>query len=188
VSGLDVVDVEVEVNLLWRPIGPLGRDMVGRKLDAQPPFAINKDAVPVTVWVDRAAEQRSPERALSRQVRRVENDDLPSDLHTVILSPTIKRKACLPEGLARDYIAFDTRALPDSFAVEIVTEIGHGLDEETRAARKAVADASHAQRVAAAQAREAARELRAAGLSGRDIAKVLDVSPQRVPQLLTRDS
>jgi hypothetical protein len=92
------------------------------------------------------------------------------------------------EGMARDYIALDTEVLPDSFAVEIIPEIGHGLDEKTRAARKAVADASHAQRVAAAQAREAARELRAAGLSGRDIAKVLDVSPQRVSQLLKTGS
>jgi DNA-directed RNA polymerase subunit F len=92
------------------------------------------------------------------------------------------------EGMARDYIALDTRVLPGSFAVEIVPEIGHGLDEKTRAARKAVTDASHAQRVAAAQAREVARELRAADLSGRDIAKVLDVSPQRVSQLLRTGS
>lgn len=92
------------------------------------------------------------------------------------------------EGMARDYIALDTEVLPDSFTVEIIPEIGHGLDEKTRAARKAVADASQAQRVAAAQAREAARELRAAGLSGRDIAKVLDVSPQRVSQLLKTGS
>ena len=72
--------------------------------------------------------------------------------------------------------------------VEIIPEIGHGLDEKTRAARKAVALASHAQRAAAAQAREAARELRGAGLSGRDIAKVLGVSPQRVSQLLRAGS
>jgi hypothetical protein len=92
------------------------------------------------------------------------------------------------EGMARDYIALDTDVLPESFVVEIVPEIGHGLDEKTLAARKAVADASHAQRAAAAQAREAARELRAAGLSGRDIAKVLNVSPQRVSQLLKTGS
>jgi DNA-directed RNA polymerase subunit F len=97
-------------------------------------------------------------------------------------------QSCDAEGMARDYIALDTRVLPGSFAVEIVPEIGHGLDEKTRAARKAVTDASHAQRVAAAQAREVARELRAAGLSGRDIAKVLDVSPQRVSQLLRTGS
>jgi len=47
-----------------------------------------------------------------------------------------------------------------------------------------VSAADQAQRQAAAQSRAAARRLRQAGLSGRDIAKVLNVSPQRVSQLL----
>ncbi len=38
--------------------------------------------------------------------------------------------------------------------------------------------------IPAAQSRATARRLRQAGLSGRDIAKVLNVSPQRVSQLL----
>jgi predicted transcriptional regulator len=54
----------------------------------------------------------------------------------------------------------------------------------TREARDAVTAADRAQRQAAAQSREAARRLKQAGLSGRDIAKVLEVSPQRVSQLL----
>jgi hypothetical protein len=88
------------------------------------------------------------------------------------------------ESMARDYITLDTDTAPESFAVEIVPEIGGGLDEQTRAARQAVADASRAQRTAATQAREVARQLRSAGLSGRDIARVLNVTPQRVSQLL----
>jgi hypothetical protein len=44
------------------------------------------------------------------------------------------------EGMARDYIALDTDVSPASFAVEITPEVGHGLDEKTHAARKAVAD------------------------------------------------
>jgi hypothetical protein len=88
------------------------------------------------------------------------------------------------EAKARDYIALDSGAPADSFAVEIVPEIGGGLDEKTRAAREAVRAADRAQREAAIQWREAARELRQAGLSGRDIARVLDHSPQRVSQLI----
>jgi DNA-directed RNA polymerase specialized sigma24 family protein len=68
--------------------------------------------------------------------------------------------------------------------VEIIPEIGGGLDEQTRDARQAVTDADRAQRAAAERSREAARQLQRAGLSGRDIAKVLNVSPQRVSQLM----
>jgi hypothetical protein len=88
------------------------------------------------------------------------------------------------ERMARDYIALDTGADPDSFAVEITPEIGGELGERTAAARQAVADAEEARRAAAAQSRVAARRLREAGLSGRDIAAVLHVTPQRVSQLL----
>ena len=88
------------------------------------------------------------------------------------------------ETMARDYIMLDTGAPDGSFRVEIVPEIGGGLDEQTRAARTAVAEADQAQRRAAARSRQAARDLRLAGLSGRDIAAVLKVSPQRVSQLL----
>ena len=88
------------------------------------------------------------------------------------------------EAMARDYIMLDTDAPDGSFGIEIVPEVGGGLDEKTRAARAAVAEADQAQRRAAARSRLAARDLRQAGLSGRDIAAVLKVSPQRVSQLL----
>lgn len=88
------------------------------------------------------------------------------------------------EMMARDYIMLDTDAAPDSFDVEITPEIGGELGEQTRAARDAVSRADAAQRQAAAESRAAARSLRQAGLTGRDIAAVLKVSPQRVSQLL----
>jgi hypothetical protein len=44
--------------------------------------------------------------------------------------------------MVRDYIALDTGAEPDSFGVEILSEVGNGLDEATRAARRAVAEIS----------------------------------------------
>jgi hypothetical protein len=57
-------------------------------------------------------------------------------------------------------------------------------ESKARAAREAVAQADHAQRDAAARSREAAAALKNVGLTGRDIAVVLRVSPQRVSQLL----
>ena len=88
------------------------------------------------------------------------------------------------EMMARDYIELDTGAAPGSFTVVITPEIGDGLDSLAREAREATTAADKAQREAAARSREIARRLREAGLNGRDIAKVLDVSPQRVSQLL----
>jgi hypothetical protein len=88
------------------------------------------------------------------------------------------------EMMARDLISRRTDAAAGSFAVDITPEIGDGLDERTRAARDAVAAADQAQRQAAVQSRDTARRLQRAGLTGRDIAAILKVSPQRVSQLL----
>jgi predicted XRE-type DNA-binding protein len=88
------------------------------------------------------------------------------------------------EAMVRDYIALDTGVPADSFNVEIVPEVGNGLDGATRAARRAVAEAEKAQRAAASLSRDVAHRLNKAGLSGREIAVVLSVSPQRVSQLL----
>ncbi len=106
------------------------------------------------------------------------------ELHIADVGVTQSRSLWDAEMMARDLISRRLGLAADSFDVEITPEIGGGLDEQTRAAREAVTDADRAQRRAAAQSREAARRLRQAGLSGRDIAKVLDVSPQRVSQLL----
>jgi DNA-directed RNA polymerase specialized sigma24 family protein len=88
------------------------------------------------------------------------------------------------EMMARDLISRRLDVPEDSFGVEVTPEIGNGLDERATAARAAVREAAGAQQRAAAQSREAARLLQLAGLTGRDIAAVLHVSPQRVSQLL----
>lgn len=88
------------------------------------------------------------------------------------------------EMMARDLISRRLDVPEDSFGVEITPEIGGGLDERATAARAAVRAAASAQQKAAVQSREAARLLQRAGLTGRDIAAVLQVSPQRVSQLL----
>lgn len=88
------------------------------------------------------------------------------------------------EYMVRDYIALLRDVPADSFGVEIVPEIGGGLDEAARSARASVTEAATAIRRAAAESRQVARNLRQAGLSQRDIAAVLGVSPQRVSQLM----
>jgi len=88
------------------------------------------------------------------------------------------------EMMTRDLISRRLGVPEDSFSVEVAPEIGSGLDEQATAARAAVRAAASAQHKAAAQSREAARLLQRAGLTGRDIAAVLQVSPQRVSQLL----
>jgi len=106
------------------------------------------------------------------------------ELHIDDLGVTQARRLEDAEGMARDYIALDLDIPADSFEVCIVPEVGDGLDEEMRAARKAAAAAEAAQQDASASSRQVARKLKSAGLSGRDIAVVLRVSPQRVSQLL----
>ena len=109
------------------------------------------------------------------------------ELHIADVGVTQSRNLWDAETMARDLIS-RREGLDDSFDITITPEIGGGLDEQTRAARDAVTAADRAQRRAAAQSREAARRLRQAGLSGRDMAKVLNVSPQRVSQLLSTGS
>ena len=106
------------------------------------------------------------------------------ELHIAGVGVTQSRTLWGAEEMARDLINRREELPGDAFAVTITPEVGGGLDEESRAAREAVTRADRAQREAAVQSRAAARRLRQAGLSGRDIAKVLGVSPQRVSQLL----
>ncbi|HUY52532.1 MAG TPA: hypothetical protein VMV92_43665 [Streptosporangiaceae bacterium] len=106
------------------------------------------------------------------------------ELHIENLGATQSHTLRDAEMMARDYIELDTGEAAGSFNVEITPEIGAGLDGQVKAARAAVAAADVAQRQAAAQSRDTARRLQRAGLTGRDIAAVLQVSPQRVSQLL----
>jgi predicted XRE-type DNA-binding protein len=86
--------------------------------------------------------------------------------------------------MVRDYLALETGEPPGSFDIQIIPDIGEDLEMKAKSAREAVAAADKAQRAAAIKHREIAHELKRKGLSGRDIAVVLRVSPQRVSQLL----
>lgn len=110
------------------------------------------------------------------------------ELHIAGVGVTQSHSLWDAEMMARDLVSRREGMPADAFDVVITPEIGSGLDERTRAAREAVSAADRAQRAAAAQSREAARQLHRAGLTGRDIAKVLNVTPQRVSQLLKTGS
>ena len=71
---------------------------------------------------------------------------------------------------------------------DVVVEVNPALDpallDEVATARRSVSMLKIAQSEAAHQSREAARKLERAGLTRADVAAVLEVSPQRVSQLL----
>jgi len=106
------------------------------------------------------------------------------ELHIEGVGVTQCRSLAEAETMVRDYIESLTGADPGAVVVAVTAEVGNGLDEQARAAREAVAAADRATREAAATSRKVARDLRQAGLSGRDIAAILGVSAQRVSQLL----
>ncbi|GHH45905.1 hypothetical protein GCM10018773_36300 [Streptomyces candidus] len=70
--------------------------------------------------------------------------------------------------------------------VQLQVDLGSELNERVKAATQATVDAHKAQLQAAAELRRTAAALRGHGLTGRDIAEVLGVSPQRVSQLLAK--
>jgi CRP-like cAMP-binding protein len=74
----------------------------------------------------------------------------------------------------------------DSFEVEVEPAIDRTVLDHVASARRAVSEAARMQGDAAAESRAAARELEGLGLTGTDIASILEVSPQRVSQLLAR--
>jgi len=106
------------------------------------------------------------------------------ELHIADIGVTQSRSLAEAETMVRDYIETLTGVDASGAQVVVTPEVGDGLDEEARAAREAVAAADRATRAAAARSRKVARDLRQAGLSGRDIAAILKVSAQRVSQLL----
>lgn len=85
---------------------------------------------------------------------------------------------------ARGLIAAMLDVDENGVRVIVEPELDSRLVDQVRDARKRVADLDRLQRKAAAASREAVRALIAAGVSGADAATVLEVSPQRVSQLL----
>jgi hypothetical protein len=89
------------------------------------------------------------------------------------------------ERMVRDYVAALTGVDPGEIAVDYRIELDDELSGEIEAAREASREAVRLQREAAARWRAVARQLsKDRHMAGSDVAAVLDVSPQRVSQLL----
>jgi hypothetical protein len=99
--------------------------------------------------------------------------------------PTWARNLAEVEPVARDLIAVYLDVPLDSFAVEVQVELPESVRHHLELAGKYADEAAHAQAAAAAQRRRAARELKAAGLTVRDIGAALGVSHQRAQQLVS---
>lgn len=67
--------------------------------------------------------------------------------------------------------------------VNVEPHLSDQLDADVEAVRQAQEEAARAARIASVKSRETVSELRAAGLTVRDVARLLGVSAQRVSQL-----
>jgi hypothetical protein len=107
------------------------------------------------------------------------------ELHVEGVGVTQSKSLGSAARMAREYISLvETISDESMIDVEIRPKIDAALGKEVTAARKAVSNLLDRQREAAALSRAAAKHLADSGLSGVDIAVVLDLSPQRVSQLL----
>jgi hypothetical protein len=97
--------------------------------------------------------------------------------------PTWARNLAEVEAMASDLIAVYLDVPEDSFGVEIRVELPAAVQEHLRRAAELRDRAVHAQAEAADEYRSAARELKAGGLTVRDIGAALGVSHQRAQQL-----
>lgn len=107
------------------------------------------------------------------------------ELHIDGIGVTQARSLSVAEATAREYIAFALDIEDEnSFDVDVVSQLDAESAKQVRAAREEVRMAARMQAEAAASQRAVAKRLRGTGLTGREIAAVLDISPQRVSQLL----
>lgn len=99
--------------------------------------------------------------------------------------PTWARSIPEIEPIARDLIAVYLDVAPDSFDVKVQVELPVEVRHHLELATKYAYEAAHAQAAAAAERRSAARRLKDAGLTVRDIGAALGVSHQRAQQLVS---
>lgn len=89
------------------------------------------------------------------------------------------------EPMARDLIALWLEIPADTVHVEVHVELPKDVRHHLELAAKHAADSAHAQAEAARERRLAARQLKAKGLTVRDIGAALGISYQRAQQLVS---
>ncbi|MGP9587244.1 hypothetical protein ACT3TB_16465 [Micrococcaceae sp. AOP34-BR2-30] len=100
---------------------------------------------------------------------------------------TVARTLGEVDAMARDLIALMTDQDPESFDLAVNVEAPSHAAKILEQARAHRAKADELNTTAAAEIREAARQLRKDGLTVKDISDVLDVSKQRASQLLSQE-
>jgi predicted RNase H-like HicB family nuclease len=90
------------------------------------------------------------------------------------------------EAMAREVVGLLLEVAPDSFDLDIQAAIPDEVRAQLVRARDLQQQATHTQAEAATLMRDAARKLRAQGLTVADVGAVLGVSFQRASQLLER--
>jgi predicted RNase H-like HicB family nuclease len=88
------------------------------------------------------------------------------------------------ESMARDAIALFLDVDPNTFDITVARTLDLAIEQLVTEALQARATAAEGQRVASARSRQAARALAHLGLPQRDIGQLLELSHQRVAQLL----
>jgi hypothetical protein len=106
------------------------------------------------------------------------------ELHVADVGITQAKRLAEAEQMAAEYVSLMTGEPVEDISVVVWHELGHKLDSSIREARTLTREAMEAQREAAIKVRALARALKADGLTGRDIAAVLDISAQRASQIL----
>lgn len=106
------------------------------------------------------------------------------ELHIDGVGVTQARKLSEADLMVRDLIARREGIDTQDIEVRWSFDLGEELDAEIKAARAAVSNVERAQQDAAAKSRSVVARLKAAGLAGNEVARVLGLSPQRVSQLM----
>lgn len=88
------------------------------------------------------------------------------------------------DEMIRSYVHMMKDVPAATVAFTLIPQVDADLDAATAAARKSAELADRAVKDAAARNRSVAARLVAAGITGRDAARILGVTPQRVSQLL----